>query len=133
MQTTHERGTDEISTDSYWHRDSRHSVADRRSSAEEKEDPGRCASDRECSGGHKHTGYPSSIRFDGNQKGTRNAFGSAGHPEVLRNRDELGGRQDLGRSISNRAGSTSKSNYPRTGRLSFAAKISDSNDAVSGT
>src|SRR5271166_2703442 len=122
--------TDEVSTDSYCDSDSRHNVAHCRRPAQEKEDPGGGASAGEHSGGQQPAVQPSYIRFDCAQAG--NALEPAGRSQVIRNRDELGGGQDIERFRGNRAGSTSKSNYPRTGGISFAAKISGGNDAVSG-
>ena len=43
---------------------------------------------------------------------TGNAFGSTRRSQVLRNRHELSGRQDIGRFLCDRAGATNKSNYP---------------------
>jgi hypothetical protein len=55
-----------------------------------------------------------------------------GPQDVLKSyEDELGGGQDIGRFLCNRAGSTNKSNYPRTGGISFAAEIPNGTDAVS--
>ena len=63
---------------------------------------------------------------------TRNALGPTRRSQVLRNRHGHAGRQDIGRFLCNRAGPTNKSNYPRTGGISFAAEIPNGNDAVSG-
>ena len=38
--------------------------------------------------------------------------GSTRRSQILRNRHELSGRQDIGRFLCNRAGPTNKSNYP---------------------
>jgi len=72
-----------------------------------------------------------SIRFDCVQAGS--ALGPRRRPQILRNRHEHRDRQDIGRFLCDRAGPTNKSDYPRTDGISFAAKISGGNDAVSGT
>src|SRR5208283_3377060 len=124
------RSTDENSTDPYCYIDSCNSVAHGGSPAEEKEHLGRSDSAGEHSGGYKHAVQSCPIRFDCAQ--TRNALGPTRRSQILRNRHEHGGRQDIGRFLCNRAGPTNKSNYPRTGGISSAAELPNDNDAVSG-
>src|SRR5208337_261367 len=114
------RRTDEVSKDSYCYRDSRHGVAHCRGPAEE-EDQSRYASAGEHSGGYKRAVQSCSIRFGCAQ--TRNALGPSRHSQILRNRHEYRGRQDIGRFVCNRAGPANKSNYPRTGRISSATEL----------